>query len=76
MSFERPQTDHDPRHVKAVANSLRLASEAAERGDYVEAVAWVDTVRAIGDDLSPELEARRSVWLAELGQGDGARAGY
>jgi hypothetical protein len=75
MSLERPGIDHDPRHAQAVANSLRLAGEAAARGDYVEALAWVDTVRAIGDDLPVELESQRSAWLQELGQGNGARSG-
>jgi hypothetical protein len=73
MSLERAQADYDPRHAKAVANSLRLATEAADRGDYVDALAWVDAVQAIGEHLPPELETRRSVWLAELGRGNGAR---
>lgn len=76
MTLERPRAEkQDPRHARAVANSLRLATEAAERGDYVEALAWADTVRAIGDDLPPELHASRDAWLEQLraGDGDGAK---
>lgn len=65
--------NQDPRHEKAVANSLRLAVEAAERGDFVEALAWVDTVQAIGDELPPDMQASRSAWLEHLRQGDGHR---
>lgn len=72
MSTERPRADaQDPRHARAVSNSLRLAAEAAARGDYVEALAWVDTVQAIGEELPPELQASRSEWLEHLRQGDG-----
>ncbi|MGN6372341.1 MAG: hypothetical protein ACTHM1_05040 [Solirubrobacteraceae bacterium] len=72
MSAERPQADAQAsRHTRAVANSLRLATEAAARGDYVEALAWVDTVRAIGEELPHELQASRSAWLEHLRQGDG-----
>lgn len=75
MSTARSRADaQDPRHARAVANSLRLATEAAARGDYVEALAWVDTVRAIGEDLSSEFQASRSAWLEHLRQGDGAGA--
>lgn len=75
MSIERPRADgQDARHARAVANSLRLATEAAERGDYVEALAWVDTVRAIGEDLPPELHASRNSWLEQIRQGDGHRS--
>jgi hypothetical protein len=72
VTLERSRAEkQDPRHAKAVANSLRFATEAAERGDYVEALAWVDTVRAIGDDLPPEIHASRSSWLERLRQGGG-----
>lgn len=61
-----PDDDHDPRHARAVANSLRLAGEAAARGDYADAVAWVDTVTAIGEPLSPDVQKDRLAWLREM----------
>lgn len=50
------------RHELAVANTLSLADEAAARGDYAEALAWLDTLDAIGDRLPEMYAAKRPVW--------------
>src|SRR5271165_5459940 len=44
----------DDRHEAAVANTLRWADDAAARGDHADAVSWVETVLAIGDELPEE----------------------
>lgn len=68
--FQRPPNDnHNPRHARAVANSLQLADEAASRGDYAEAVAWVDTVIAIGERLPPDVHQSRQAWLRQMADG-------
>lgn len=65
--FERPPSrGHNPRHARAVANSLRLAGEAAARGDYADAVAWIDTVIAIGERLPADVHESRLTWLREM----------
>ena len=50
-------------HAAIIARTLRWADEAAARGDYVEAVRWVKTVRDLGHDLSSEYEAKNQTWL-------------
>ncbi len=60
------------RHAQAVARSLRWADEAADRGDHVNALGWVETVLAIGDLLPEEYERKRAEWLL-ITRGPGAR---
>lgn len=50
------------RHERAVANTLRLADRAAADGEYVEALAWLDTLDAIGTRLPAAYAAKRPVW--------------
>jgi hypothetical protein len=50
------------RHQAAVARTLHWADEAAERGDHDDAVAWLDTLEAIGDELPEAYEIRRESW--------------
>ena len=50
------------RHQAAVANSLSAADAAAADGDLADAVAWLETIRAIGDELPPEYELKLERW--------------
>jgi hypothetical protein len=50
------------RHWAAVERSLATADAAAERGDYAEALSWLQTVEAIGDPLSDEFLRKRARW--------------
>jgi hypothetical protein len=50
-------------HAAIIARTLRWADDAAARGDYVQAVRWVKTVRDLGHDLSSEYEAKNQTWL-------------
>jgi uncharacterized protein HemY len=54
------------RHEIAVLNTLRGADAAAERGDYADALSWLETVSAIGDALPEEYEHKRRAWSATL----------
>lgn len=45
-----------------MANTLVLADQAAAVGEYVEALAWLDTLEAIGTRLPHVYAARRGVW--------------
>ena len=57
------------KHAKAVACSLGEADEAACRGEYADALAWLETLRAIGDELPGEYEIKQTEWLALLRDG-------
>ena len=57
----------EAKHLAAVARTLQWADESAERGDHFDALAWLDTVEAIGDELSEVYEIRRDSWSAQLG---------
>jgi hypothetical protein len=50
------------RHIAAVARSLAWADEAAERGDHVDALSWLRTLEAAGENLSPDYAAKRERW--------------
>lgn len=56
----------EAKHRAAVANTLQWADEAAACGDHFDAVAWLDTVEAIGDKLPEVYETRRDSWCAQL----------
>ena len=58
----------EAKHLAAVANTLQWADEAAERGDHFDAVAWLETLEAIGDQLPEVYESRRGSWSARLGR--------
>jgi hypothetical protein len=50
------------RHRAAVANALHLADQAAARGDYGGALAWLKAIEAIGDDLPDTYQLKRATW--------------
>jgi hypothetical protein len=50
------------RHRGAVGQSLTWAEAAADAGDYVEALAWLDTVEAIADEMPPGWSKKRRQW--------------
>ena len=54
----------EAKHRAAVLSTLRWADEAAERGDHVDALAWLDALEAIGDKLPKVYEIRRDAWSA------------
>lgn len=56
------------RHAAAVRRSLRWADGAAERGDWAEALGWVQVIEACGDELPEEFRAKRDRWLLALSQ--------
>ncbi|HET8978969.1 MAG TPA: hypothetical protein VFN87_12475 [Solirubrobacteraceae bacterium] len=55
------ETDRD-RHARAVARTLEFADEAALRRDYTDALAWLQTLEAIGHELSDAYLAKRASW--------------
>jgi hypothetical protein len=52
----------EAKHLAAVARSLGWADESAERGDHVDAVAWLEMVEAIDDELPEIYKLRRDQW--------------
>ncbi len=57
------------RHAGAVEQSLRFAQEAADRGDYREALSWLGAVEAADGGLSPQWEQTRGLWQQRLRAG-------
>jgi hypothetical protein len=68
-SYTNDGTDRnrDARHLAAVTRSLQWADEAAEHGDHADAMAWLEVVEAIGDELSAAYTVKRHAWLLALG---------
>jgi hypothetical protein len=60
------QLSSSDRHLVAVARSLGWAQESAERGDYADALQWIQTVEAIGELLPPSYHAKREAWRSAL----------
>jgi hypothetical protein len=60
-------------HAAIIARTLRWADRAAARGDYREAVHWVETVGDLGHELSAEYEVRRDTWLNAIERDPPAR---
>ena len=58
--------EREAKHLAAVARTLQWADEAAERGDNFDAIAWLETLEAIGDQLPEVYESRRRAWSARL----------
>jgi hypothetical protein len=56
----------EAKHLAAVARTLQWADESAERGDHCDAVAWLETLEAIGDELPRVYEIRGDSWSAQL----------
>jgi hypothetical protein len=54
------------RHDRAVARTLEWADQAAERGQHATALEWLQTVEAIGDELSGEYQSKRNRWRRAL----------
>jgi hypothetical protein len=59
----RVDTENQRRHARAVANSLHTADGCAARGELEDALGWLEMVRAIGDQLPADYEAKRVEWL-------------
>ncbi len=50
------------KHERAVARTLEFADEAAGRGDFRDALAWLATLEAIGRRLSDEYLVKQAEW--------------
>ena len=59
----RARQDH------AISRALELADAAAARGDYVNALAWLGTLEAIGHQLDSVYENRCARWRLEVEAG-------
>jgi len=53
----------EAQHAAIIGRTLRWADDAAARCDYVQAVRWLDTVRALGQDLPDEYKRKHENWL-------------
>ena len=66
------------RRERAVARTLEFAEEAASRGDFSEALAWLETLDAVGRRLPSEYASKRLEWrlaLTEARAAPGRRPG-
>lgn len=63
---ESALTDTPETHRAAVANTLTWAEESASRGDYVNALAWLNVLDAIRETLPEEYEIKRRDWRRTL----------
>ena len=64
--------DPGAKHRAAVANTLGWADDAARQGDYAEALAWLETLVAVGEPLTPEYRAKRAAWQEARNRGRAA----
>jgi hypothetical protein len=53
-------------HRAAVANTLTWAEESAARGDYMDALAWLNVLDAIREPLPSDYEIKRLDWRRAL----------
>ncbi len=63
----RPPLGGD-RHARAVANTLRMADQAASEADFGAALSWLAVIGAIGDELPGVYRSKRADWSARLAQ--------
>jgi hypothetical protein len=61
-----PLVTDNERHLTAVARSVGWARESAARGDYVDALGWIEVIEAIGDKLSDDCQIERQAWRTAL----------
>ena len=60
----------EARHEQAVARTFEFAEEAAGRRDFTDALAWLQTLEAIGQVLPGEYLSKREAWRLALVAGD------
>ncbi len=60
------RAEREAKHLSAVARTLQWADESAERGDHLDAIAWLGALEAIGDELPEVYRIRRDSWFAQL----------
>jgi hypothetical protein len=56
-------TGFEARHAAIIGRTLGWADDAAARHDYTQAVRWLETVRALGEDLPDEYRTKHARWL-------------
>ena len=54
------------RHRAAVRSSFGWAQNSADRGDYADALGWIDVLEAIGEDIPSDYQAKRRDWDRQL----------
>ncbi len=63
------------RHERAVANTLRLAREAAASGDFAAALEWLTVVEIVDGALPAGWELTHALWLRGRASANGDRGG-
>lgn len=53
----------EAKHAAIIARTLRWADDAAERGNWREALRWVEKVRSLGQPLPADYEEKRQAWV-------------
>lgn len=54
------------KHRRAITNTLSWADESAADGRYADAIAWLDVITAIGDELPDPYPAKRAAWQSAI----------
>ncbi len=70
---DEPRPGPDTRHSTAIAHSLGWADDAAARDNHTDALSWLRTIEAIGDELTPEYHTKRQTWLEQVNANPRAR---
>lgn len=52
----------EAKHAAIIDRTLRWADDAAERGNWGEALRWVEKVRSLGQPLPAGYEEKRQSW--------------
>jgi hypothetical protein len=58
--------DAERRRAQTVARTLRSADEAAARGEFADALGWIEVLRSLGDPLPDDYDRKRATWMREL----------
>ncbi len=64
----RATADPVARHRAAVENTLRWADQAAGRGDFRAALAWLAWLDLIGEELPDGYGTKRAAWRSAQGR--------
>ena len=68
-----PRGKGEAKHRAAARRSLRWADGSAARGDYHDALAWLQVVEATGEQLPKAYVTKRQTWLLAMRAGRSGR---
>jgi len=60
-------TKPDSNHRAALARGLRCADDSAARAGLADALAWLEAVETVGEEIPESYESKRHAWRLEIG---------